>query len=109
MDSGREAVAITRRPTTTKLKEFRKNQNIVCENGYFLTELALQGAAIVVRSRWDVAGYLKSKKLVEVLEKYPLEPFGDIFAVTPHRKLLPPRVRTFLDFIQSEAKSWVGE
>lgn len=94
--------------TSIKLKEFRKSQNIICENGYFLTELALQGAAIVVRSKWDVAGYLKSKKLVSVLEKFPLEPFGDIFAVTPHRKLLPPRVRTFLDFIQAEAQSWVG-
>lgn len=92
--------------TPYKLKEFRGSQKIVNENGFFLTELALQNAGIAVRSKWDVAPYLQSGKLVQVLEKFALEPFGDIYAVTPHRRLLTMRVRTFLDFLQQEAASW---
>ena len=84
-----------------KLGEFAVVSPIHCDNGWYLTELALNGFGILVRSRWDVEEYLKKGRLVPVLERYPLEAFGNIYAVIPSRKLLAPRVRTLLDHFLS--------
>ncbi len=85
--------------TTVTLRDFKAQQTLFCESGSILTELALQGAGVAVRSRWDVSPHLAKGSLVRVLEKNPLEPFGNIYAVTPHRKYLTNRVRLFLDFL----------
>lgn len=85
-----------------RLGDFATAGSIQCDNGWYLTELALSGFGILARSRWDVADYLKSGKLVRVLERHPLEPFGNIYAVIPTRKLLAPRIRMLLDVLKSE-------
>lgn len=81
------------------------SQRIHAESGLFLTQLALEGAGIAVRSLWDVSPLIKSGKLVRVLEKYPLDSFGDMYIVIPTRRLLAYRVRAFVDFLSSEIKS----
>ena len=48
---------------------------------------------------WDVQDLLDTGKLVRVLEAFPLESFGDMYAVIPSRRYLAPRVRSFLDFL----------
>jgi DNA-binding transcriptional LysR family regulator len=88
-----------------KLEEFEKSKWITCDNGAFLTDLALHDFGILVRSIWDVRDDLRKGKLIQVLENYPLETFGNIYAVIPSRRYLAPRVRTFLDFLTK--KSWV--
>lgn len=75
------------------------------DNGWYLTELALQGFGIVARSRWDVTDHLAAGRLVRVLERHPFETFGQVYAVIPSRKFLAPRVRTFLDALTEAAKS----
>lgn len=89
-----------------RLGDFALNRAILCESGSLLTDLAIAGSGIAVRSQWDIKASLASGKLVKVLENFPLENFGDVYAVTPHRRFISNRVRRFLDFLQAEAKTW---
>lgn len=89
-----------------KLGDFYNSRSITCENGWYLTELALRDFGVLARSIWDVQDYLKSGQLVQVLKKYPLETFGHIYAVIPSRRFLAPRVRIFLDFLLKYASKW---
>lgn len=77
-------------------------QNIVCEDGAFLTRLALDGFGILVRSIWDVEEDIRRGALVQVLPNAPLEPFGNFYAVIPSRRFLAQRVRAFLDLVVAE-------
>lgn len=94
------------RDGSASLSDFSGARSITCENGWYLTELALRGFGVLVRSIWDVREYLKSGDLVQVLPDYPLRPFGNIYAVVPSRRYLAPRVRVFLDLLVSRAARW---
>jgi DNA-binding transcriptional LysR family regulator len=88
------------------LKEFESAKKLTCDNGAFLTDMALNGMGILVRSIWDVRDHLKAGTLVQVLKKYPLETFGHIHAVVPSKRFLAPRVRAFYDFVVMKSQSW---
>ena len=88
------------------LGELVKPQSITCENGAFLTQLALDGFGILVRSVWDVQEHLRRGELVQVLPNVPLESFGNIYAVIPSRRFLSFRVRGFLDLVVQESAGW---
>jgi len=83
------------------LGEFVKDERIACNNGWFLTELALQNFGVLVRSELDVQVHLKSGALVQVMKNHPIEAFGNIYAVIPSRRYLAPRVRALMDFISA--------
>lgn len=89
-----------------KLSDLNLPKKITCENGAFLTEMALQGMGILLRSIWDVQEYLRTGQLVQVLKNHPLETFGHVYAVVPSRRYLAPRVRLFLDFLLEESRHW---
>ena len=65
---------------------------------------ALDGHGILQRAEWDVAGYLRSGRLVQVLPDYAT-PAADIYAVYPQRHQGSARVRAFVDFF---AKSFAA-
>jgi LysR family transcriptional regulator, transcriptional activator for dmlA len=54
-----------------------------------------------MRAEWDIARYLQSGRLVQVLPDYHT-PDADVYAIYPQRHQLAARVRVFVDFI-SEA------
>ncbi len=58
----------------------------------------LAGLGILQRAEWDLARYLRSGRLVRVLEDYDL-PQADIYAVFPERHHLSAKVRVFVDFL----------
>ncbi|MDF3887978.1 LysR substrate-binding domain-containing protein [Cupriavidus basilensis] len=58
----------------------------------------LAGQGILQRAEWDLAKYLRSGRLVLLLEDYALPP-ADIFAVFPERLNMSAKVRAFLDFL----------
>jgi DNA-binding transcriptional LysR family regulator len=89
-----------------KLGKFDQARKIRCESGHFLTELALNGCGVAVRSVWDVDRFLRSGELVQVLPDFEIESFHDVFMVIPTRRLLAPRVRCFIDFMQAKAAQW---
>lgn len=89
-----------------KLGDFKKSKWLTCDNGAFITDLALNDFGILVRSIVDVRAHFQKARLVQVLENYPLETFGNVYAVIPNRRFLAPRVRTFLDFLVKESSKW---
>lgn len=68
------------------------------DDGDVLTDWALAGRGIVNKPRFDVEHHLRDGALVEVLPQTPPVSvmFGCLF---PHKKLLDPKIRGFVDFI----------
>ncbi len=58
----------------------------------------LAGHGLMLRSEWDIARYVRTGRLVILLEDYATEP-ADIFAVYSERQARSPRVRAFTDFL----------
>ena len=67
-------------------------------DGEVVMNWALEGHGILMRAEWDIAKYLRSGRLVRLLEDYELPP-ADIYAVYPERHYLSTKVRVFIDFI----------
>lgn len=65
---------------------------------------ALDGLGIILRSEWDVARYLHSGRLREVLPDWSLPP-ANVVAVYPKRQYVSARTRAFLDFLTN----WFSE
>lgn len=66
--------------------------------GELLRDAAVAGSGIALHSTWHVADDLKAGRLRVVLPDYPLTATG-IWAVMPQRRLVPPRVRAFVEFL----------
>jgi DNA-binding transcriptional LysR family regulator len=58
----------------------------------------LGGHGLMLRAEWDIAKYVRTGRLVILLEDYATEP-ADIFAVYSERQARSPRVRAFTDFL----------
>ena len=76
--------------------------NLDSDNGEVLTDWCLRGAGLAIKSRWEVAEHLRDGRLIEVLTDWR-PPGHSIYAIYPHSRLMPPRVRAFIDFL---AKSY---
>ncbi|MBU3695866.1 LysR substrate-binding domain-containing protein [Dechloromonas sp.] len=69
-------------------------------HGEIAVDWALAGHGVVLRSEWDVAGYLRSGELLRVLAPW-IGAGADIHAVYPNRHFVPAKVRVFLDFLEA--------
>ena len=59
---------------------------------------ALEGRGIVVRSQWEIDGYLARGELVPLLDDWAL-PDANIHAIYLERNQLSVKLRTFVDFL----------
>jgi DNA-binding transcriptional LysR family regulator len=66
-------------------------------DGDIAVNWALDGHGILLRAEWDLAKYLQTGRLVQVLADYET-PSADIYAVYPHRHQFAGRVRAFVEF-----------
>jgi DNA-binding transcriptional LysR family regulator len=66
--------------------------------GALLRDAVVAGLGIAMHSLWHVHEQLRSGQLQLVLPDYPIHTTG-IYAVMPQRRLVPPRVRAFIDFL----------
>src|SRR5438067_10061565 len=71
----------------------------VCDNWEVLKEWALAGLGIALKSTWDVHRQLANGSLVALLPGYVFHSDVAIYAVYPHRRLLPAKTRVFIDFL----------
>lgn len=69
---------------------------ISSNDGEAAVEWALDGLGIVQRSEWDIARYLRSGRLRQVLPDWTL-PSANVVAVYPTRQHVSARIRVFLD------------
>ncbi len=85
-----------------KTVELVKVRGAVSSNdGDIVLNWALDGHGIVQRSEWDVAKYLASGRLKEVMKGYTL-PDAHLYLYYLSRSNLPAKVRAFIDFIAAE-------
>jgi DNA-binding transcriptional LysR family regulator len=67
--------------------------------GEVLRDAAISGLGISLHSTWHVCEDLRAGRLKIVLPDYRL-PESAIYAVMPQRRMILPRVRAFVDFLQ---------
>ena len=84
--------------------ELVKERGAVSSNdGDIVLNWALEGHGIVQRSEWDVAKYLESGRLREVMPGYTL-PSADLYLYYLSRRNLPAKMRAFIDYVVKEFK-----
>ncbi|OZI20882.1 LysR family transcriptional regulator [Bordetella genomosp. 9] len=67
-------------------------------DGESVLQWALAGHGIVLRSEWEVAPYLRSRRLAPLLQGW-MAPPADIHVLYAERGNLPARVTAFVDFL----------
>ena len=72
--------------------------NLHGNNGDMLCSAAAEGLGVILQPTFLVYELLRTKKLVRILEGWEPDEFT-IFAVYPNRQFLPPKVRSFIDFL----------
>ncbi len=88
----------------------RPSGRIDCSDGQVLHAWCLQGLGLAWRSTWEVEDEIAAGALVAVLAGFAAPPNG-IHAVVAQRKLLPLRVRLWIDFLRQhygDAGYWRG-
>ncbi|MGO4893151.1 LysR family transcriptional regulator [Flavobacterium sp. W21_SRS_FM6] len=66
--------------------------------GDALRDAALADLGISLHSTWHINKDIEQGRLIRVLPDYYMD--TSIYAVMPQRRLVPPRVRAFIDFLQ---------
>ena len=77
----------------------RPRGRLDCSDGQVLHDWCLAGLGIAWRSTWEVEEEIASGELLSLLEDFRAPPNG-IYAVFAQRKLLPLRVRLWIDFLK---------
>ena len=92
MDGKEETYQWLRAKNIEPSVEFHSN------NGDVLVNAAIAGAGLALQPTFIASEAISSSKLLVVLPDFEPEPLG-LYAVYAHRKLLPNKVRCFIDFI----------
>jgi DNA-binding transcriptional LysR family regulator len=79
----------------------RVSGRIESNQGELLRDASVAGLGIAMHSTWHVVDDLRAGLLQVVLPNYPITETG-IYAVMPQRRLTPPRVRAFVDFLAEQ-------
>ncbi len=72
--------------------------NLDSDDGATLLEWCRAGAGIALKSIWEVGEDLREGRLQVVMPDWK-PPGHAIYAIYPHGRLMPPRVRTFIDYL----------
>ncbi len=92
MDTKDEIYQWLRVKNTQRSSEFQSN------NGDVLVDCAIAGAGIALQPTFIASEAINSGKLIEVLPQFATGSVG-LYVVYAHRKLLPHKIRCFIDFI----------
>ncbi len=95
---GDQAYGVWRLGSGKRTEAVKVRGPLSTNDGEIAVGWALAGHGIVMRAEWDVARYLRSGRLRQVLENWQTTP-ADIHAVYPQRHQESGRVRAFVDFV----------
>lgn len=95
---GDESYGLWRLSLGKRTEAVKVRGNLSTNDGEIAVNWALAGMGIVMRAEWDVARYLRSGRLRQVLEHWQT-PSADIHAFYPQRHQTSARVRAFVDFL----------
>jgi DNA-binding transcriptional LysR family regulator len=94
-----------------ELVHLRPSGRLDCSDGQVLHDWCLAGQGLAWRSTWEVEADLAAGRLVTALDAYAAPPNG-IYALFPHAKHLPLRVRLWIDFLKlsyGQSHYWAGK
>ena len=80
------------------VKTVRVAGNLRGNNGDILINSAIEGLGVILQPTFLVFDALRSKQLVRILPAWEADELA-LFAVYLNRKFLPPKVRSFIDFL----------
>jgi DNA-binding transcriptional LysR family regulator len=95
---GDEAYGLWRLRAGKRAEAVKVRGSLSTNDGEVAVAWALAGHGIVMRAEWDVARYLRSGRLRQVLETWQTPP-ADIYAVYPQRHQHSGRVHAFVAFL----------
>lgn len=95
---GDEAYGIWRLSSGKRTEAVKVRGSLSTNDGEIAVNWALAGHGILQRAEWDIAKYLRSGRLRQVLANWQTPP-ADIHAVYPQRLQTATRVRAFVDFL----------
>jgi DNA-binding transcriptional LysR family regulator len=91
-----------------QITHLRPSGRLDCSDGQVLHDWCVGGLGIAWRSTWEVEREIADGRLQTLLDEFAAPPNG-IYAVFPHAKHLPLRVRLWIDFLKhsyGEARYW---
>lgn len=95
---GDEGYGVWRLTQGKRTAAIKVRGSLSTNDGEIAVNWALAGHGIVLRAEWDIARYLRSGRLRQVLDGYET-PGADIHLVYPQRHQLSARVRAFADHL----------
>lgn len=95
---GDEAYNVWRLAAGSRHSAVKVRGNLSTNDGEIAVGWALAGLGVVMRAEWDVARYLRSGRLVRLLDGWETPP-ADIHAVYPQRHQMSSRVCAFVDLL----------
>lgn len=95
---GGDAYGLWRLSSGSLIESVKVSGSMSTNDGDIAVAWALDGHGILMRAEWDIAKYLGSGRLRQVLENYQTPP-ADIYAVYPQRHLKAKRVTAFVEFL----------
>jgi DNA-binding transcriptional LysR family regulator len=101
---GDEAFGLWRLRSGKRSEGVKVRGNLGTNDGEIAVNWALAGLGLVLRAEWDIARYLRSGRLRQVLENWQAPP-ADIHAVYPVRHQGTARVRAFVDHLATHFSS----
>ncbi len=101
---GDEAYGIWHFLNGKKMDTVKVRGTLSTNDGEIAVSWALAGHGVLMRAEWDVAKYLRSGRLRQVLENCQT-PAADIYAVYPPRHQTAARVQAFVGFVAEALKS----
>lgn len=82
-----------------QIETVKVNGRLSSNDGEVTLNWALDGHGILMRAEWDVAKYLRSGRLVQVLPDYETPP-ADVYAVYQERLNLSAKIAYFVDHLR---------
>ena len=95
---GNEAYGVWKLRSGKRSETVKVRGPLSTNDGEIAVTWALAGRGSVLRAEWDIARYLRSGRLREVLENWQAPP-ADIYAVYPARHASSARVRAFVEHL----------
>ncbi len=88
------------RGNNERTEDIKIRGNLTTNDGEIAVNWALDSQGILLRAEWDVARYIKSGRLVHILENYHT-PDADIYAVYSQRHKASARVGSLIEFVSA--------
>lgn len=95
---GEEGYGIWHLKSGQRTETVKVRGTLSTNDGEIAVNWALEGHGLLMRAEWDIAKYLQSGRLRQVLPNWHT-PAADIYAVFPYEVQTAARVRAFVDFI----------